>query len=114
MLMPIWTRRCDTYFCQIEELISEQKEIITKHDVEITTLNDSLKSQQADHESEIKLKAEAFTKVQDELQRLLTDTEKKLDQVWLQTNVLKFCLAIGIRPIIIVGLLTNAKQEAYQ
>ena len=92
------------FFCQIEELISEQKEIISKHDVEITTLNDSLKSQQADHESEIKLKAEAFTKVQDELQCMLTDTEKKLDQVWLQTNVLKFCVTIGIRLIIIVGL----------
>ena len=85
--MPTWPRLGDTFCCQIEELLSEQKEIITKHDVEITTLNDSLKSQQADHESEIKLKAEAFTKVQGELQRLLTDTEKKLDQVWLQTNV---------------------------
>ena len=79
--MPIKARRCDTFFCQIEELISEQKEIISKHDVEITTLNGSLKSQQADHESQMELKAEAFTKVQDELQRMLTETEKKLDQV---------------------------------
>lgn len=70
-------------FIQIEELTSQQKETIDNHDGEINTLNNTVKAQQAEYESQIKLNSETFTKVQDELQRMLTEKETKLDQVWL-------------------------------
>lgn len=58
---------------QMDDLAATLRESIATGDAELTSLQEMMKTQQRDHQSTVKLKTDAFSKAQTEMQRLLDE-----------------------------------------